>query len=114
MTNRGITQGISPLWLGIGISGSLLLIMIVIETVLGRWSGFLVGGEFDPLAKVSQGMLRDLRIAIVHCLVIGYLPAAFLGVLRNGRRTVLVLRETLDCTIEECETLSASVKLSTR
>jgi hypothetical protein len=88
--------------------------MFVIETVLGRWSGFLVGGEFDPLAKVSQGMLRDLRIAIVLCLVIGYLPAAFLSVLRNGRRTVLVLRETLDCTLEECETLSASVKLSTR
>jgi hypothetical protein len=114
MTNRGITQRISPLWLGIGISGSLLLVMFVIETVLGRWSGFLVGGEFDPLAKVSQGMLRDLRIAIVHCLVIGYLPAAFLSVLRNGRRTVLVLRATLDCTLEECETLSASVKLSTR
>jgi hypothetical protein len=114
MRNRAITQDISPLWLGIGISGSLLLIMFVIETVLGRWSGFLVGGEFDPLAKVSQGMLRDLRIAIVLCLVIGYLPAAFLSVLRNGRRTVLVLRATLDCTLEECETLSASVKLSTR
>jgi hypothetical protein len=114
MRNRAITQDISPLWLGIGISGSLLLIMFVIETVLGRWSGLLIGGEFDPLAKVSQGMLRDLRIAIVLCLVIGYLPAAFLSVLRNGRRTVLVLRATLDCTLEECETLSASVKLSTR
>ena len=100
MKNRAITQGISPLWLGIGISGSLLLIMFVIETVLGRWSGFLVGGEFDPLAKVSEGMLRDLRIAIVHCLVIGYMPAAFLSVLRNGLRTVLVLRATLDCTLE--------------
>jgi hypothetical protein len=114
MEGRALTQRISPWWLGIGISGSLLLIMFVIETVLGRWSGFLVGGEFDPLATVSQGMLRDLRIAIVHCLVIGYLPAAFLSVLRNGRRTVLVLRETLDCTREECENLSASVKLSTR
>ena len=102
------------MWLGVGISGSLLLVMFVIETVLGRWSGFLVGGEFDPLAKVSQGNLRDLRIAIVLCLVIGYLPAAFLAVLRNGRRTVLVLRETLDCTLEECETLSASVRLSKR
>jgi len=114
MKNRAITQGISPWWLGIGISGSLLLIMFVIETVLGRWSGFLVGGEFDPLAKVSEGMLRDLRIAIVQCLVIGYLPAALLSVLRNGRRTVLVLRATLDCTREECETLSASIKLNTR
>lgn len=114
MGDRGIKQGISPWWLGIGISGALLLIMFVIETVLGRWSGFLVGGEFDPLAKVSQGMLRDLRIAIIHCLVIGYLPAAYLSVLRNGQRTVLRLRATLDCTREECETLSASLKLSTR
>jgi hypothetical protein len=114
MKGRALAQRISPWWLGIGISASLLLVMFVIETVLGRWSGLLIGGEFDPLAKVSQGMLRDLRIAIVLCLVIGYLPAAFLSVLRNGRRTVLVLRATLDCTLEECETLSASVKLSTR
>jgi hypothetical protein len=52
MTSRGITQRISPLWLGVGISGLLLVIMFVMETALGRWSGLLIGGEFDPLARV--------------------------------------------------------------
>lgn len=114
MNSHGKTHRISPLWLGIGISGSLLLIMFVIETALGRWSGFLIGGEFDPLAKVSEGMLRDVRIAIVHCLVMGYLPAALLHALRSGRRTVLALQKSLTCTAEECDSLAASVRLSRR
>ena len=114
MTSRALTERISPLWLGIGISGSLLVIMFVIETALGRWSGLLVGGEFDPLAKVSEGILRDVRITIVHCLVIGYLPAALLHALRSGRRTVLALQKSLDCTVSECNSLAASVQLSKR
>ena len=36
------------------------MIMFVIETALGRWSGLLIGGEFDPLAKVSEGMVQDV------------------------------------------------------
>jgi len=86
----------------------------VTEGVLGRWDLLLAEGEFDALARVSGGILRDVRLAIVHCLLIGYLPAAFLHVLRSGRRTVLVLRGALDCTREECETLAASVRLSAR
>jgi hypothetical protein len=109
-----MTERISPLWLGIGISGSLLVIMFVMETALGRWSGLLIGGEFDPLAKVSEGMLRDVRITIVHCLVIGYLPAALLHALRSGRHTVLALQRSLDCTVEECNSLAASISLSKR
>lgn len=105
---------ISPLWLGIGISGSLLLLMFVIETMLGRWSGLLVDGEFDPLARVSEGILRDTRIAIVQCLLMGYLPAALLHALRSGRRTVLMLQQALDCTRQECESLATSLRLSTR
>ena len=114
MASQSLINRISPLWLGIGISGSLLLLMIVIETVLGRWAGLLVGGEFDPLARVSEGDLRDIRIAVIHCLIMGYLPAALLHMLRSGRRTVLVLQNVLDCTREECKTLAASVGLSTR
>ena len=109
-----MTERISPLWLGIGISGSLLVVMFLIETILGRWSGLLIGGEFDPLAKVPEGVLRDVRITIVHCLVIGYLPAALLQALRSGRRTVLALQKSLDCTVEECDSLAASIRLSTR
>jgi hypothetical protein len=109
-----ITERISPLWLGIGISGSLLLILFTVETVLGRWSEFLIDGEFDPLASVSTGVLRDVRMAIVHCLIMGYLPAAFLHALRSGRRTVLALQQTLDCTPKECRSLAASIRLTTR
>jgi hypothetical protein len=107
-----MAERVSPLWLGIGISGSLIVILLVIETVLGRWGEVLVGGEFDAFARVKSGVLRDVRIAIVHCLQIGYLPAALLYVLRNGRRTVRVLQGALGCTPEGCETLAASVRLS--
>ena len=114
MTNRRMIERISPLWLGIGISGSLIAILFAIETVLGRWDVLLAGGEFDPLARVSSGVLRDTRLAIVHCLLIGYLPAAFLHVVRNGRRKVLALQGALDCTREECDSLAASIRLSPR
>lgn len=114
MTYKSKLERTSPLWLGIAISGSLILILLVNETALGRWDLLLVEGELDPLARVSTGVLRDVRLAIVHCLLVGYVPAAFLHVLRRGRRTVLSLQGALDCTREECETLAASVKLSTR
>ncbi len=114
MTLRARLDRISPLWLGIGISGTSLAILFVSETVLGRWELLIAEYGFDPLARVSGGVLRDLRLAIVHCLLIGYLPAAFLYVLQSGRRTVLVLQGALDCTREECEALAASVRLRGR
>jgi hypothetical protein len=86
----------------------------VIETVLARWAGLQVGGDFDPLARGPTGVLRDLRLAIVHCLLAGYLPAAFLHVIQSGRRNVLVLRAALGCTREECEALAASIRLGAR
>jgi len=114
MINRRMIKRISPLWLGIGISGSLIAVLFAIETVLGRWDVLLAGGEFDPLARVSSGVLRDIRLAITHCLLIGYLPAAFMHAVRNSRRKVLALQGALDCTREECETLAASIRLSPR
>lgn len=107
-------EKISPMWLGISISGVLIIVLLATETLLGRWPAMLVGGELDPLAKVTGGALRDVRIAIVHCLEIGYLPAAFIYVLQSGRRTVLELQGTLNCTRQECEALSASLRLSRR
>jgi len=114
MTSRRLIDRISPIWLGIGISGTLLLLMILIETLTGRWSGMLIGGEFEPLARVHGGMLRDIRIAITHCLVAGYLPAALLYVIRSGRRTVLELQKVLACTRKECEALAKTFRLSPR
>ena len=96
MANQSLFERISPLWIGIGISGPLIVILLATETALGRWDGLLAEGEFNALARVSGGVLRDVRLAVVHCLLIGYLPAAFLHVMRNGRRTVLALRGALE------------------
>ena len=102
------------MWVGLGISGGCLLVLFIVESSLGRFDLLLADDDFDVLANVSTGILRDIRIAIVHCLIIGYLPAAFLHVIRRGRSTVLVLQDALDWTREECETLAASVKLDPR
>lgn len=93
---------------------SLIALLVVSETVLGRWDALLADENFDPLAREPTGVLRDIRIALVHCLLVGYLPAAFLHVIRNGRRTVTRLQGALDCTREECETLANSIRLSRR
>jgi hypothetical protein len=114
MAIRTKIERISPLILGLFISGVLITILLVSETVGGRWNALLAEGEFDALARDPVGILRDVRIAIVHCLLMGYLPAAFLYVLQNGRRTVMVLQDALDCTPDECEELAASVRLSRR
>ncbi len=107
-----MTYRISPLWLGIGISATLLAILFVVETALGRWDAIATEGTTNALARVSEGPLRDIRIAVVHCLVMGYVPAAFLQAIRNGRRAVLRLKEVLDCTDAECAELAASIRLS--
>jgi hypothetical protein len=114
MTARAFIHRISPASLGVGISVSLIALLIVSETVLGRWDALLAGENFDPLAREPTGVLRDLRIAIVHCLLAGYLPAAFLQVIRNGKRTVNRLQGALECSREECETLANSIRLSKR
>ena len=111
---RNTLERISPLWLGLGIGGSSLVLLLVSETLLGRWDALPMDGEFDPLARSPTGLLRDLRLAVVHCLLAGYLPAALLRVVQSGRRQVLSLRKALGCTREECEALSASVRLGTR
>ncbi len=105
---------LSPLWLGIGISATLIALFIVSETVLGRWDLLVVDDDFDPLAREPTGVLRDLRIAVVHCLLVGYLPAALLYVLQHGKRTVARLQGALNCTREECDRLAQSIRLSRR
>ena len=114
MTGSTALQRVSPLWLGLSIGAFLLGLFFVIESVLGRWEVLLSGDEFDPLARVSSGILRDTRIAIVHCLLTGYVSGALLYTMRTGRRTVLTLQDRLDCTREECEALAATIQLSRR
>lgn len=114
MISDAAIRRISPLRLAFGVSGTLIAILLISETILGRWEYALVEGEFDAFAQVSSGVLRDVRIAIIHCLLIGYLPAALLHTLQSARRTVYRLQDVLNCTREECDSLADSVRLSGR
>jgi hypothetical protein len=105
---------VSPLRLGLAISAVLVAALLISETILDRWSGLLQEGPLQPFARRPGGILRDLRIAVVHCLLVGYLPAAFLHVLRSGRKTVLALQEALACTEAECRELADSIDFSRR
>jgi len=114
MAGHRLFHRISPIWLGLAISAFLLAIFFIAESALGRWDALFFGDDFDPLARVSGGILRDVRLAIVHCLLVGYMTGAFLQTLRNGQRTVLELQDVLDCSPRECVQLAATVKLSSR
>ena len=114
MNWRKALDRVSPVWLGFAISGSLLVIFLVLETAFGRWDALRADGNFNPFARVSTGVLRDTRLAIVHCLLVGYLPAALLHAMRKGKRTVLILQDALQCTREECVALAELVTLNKR
>jgi hypothetical protein len=114
MADQAGIDRVSPLWLGIGITASLVLLLVTSETAFGRWDLLLADDDFDPLARVQTGVLRDLRIALVHCLLVGYLPAALLHVLQHAKRTVARLQGALNCTRQECDRLARSIRLSKR
>jgi len=102
----------SPVRLGLTISGVLLLGFLVSETLLDRWPALALSSQDGALARQNTGVLRDFRIAVVHCLLVGYVPAAFLAVVRGGRKTVRDLQAALDCTPDECEALAGSIRFS--
>ncbi len=109
-----VLKRVSPLRLGLAIGGVLVAALLISETVMDRWSGLIQEGPLDPFARRPEGVLRDLRLAVVHCLLAGYLPAAFLYVLRSGRKTVFALQDALACTEEECRELAESIRFSRR
>jgi hypothetical protein len=106
-------EEVPPWKLGVGISAALLVGFLVWETAFDSWPELARRAEAGALAKQPEGTLRDFRIAIVHILMAGYLPAALLAVVQGGKRTVLQLQDALDCTDEECEALAASMRLRT-
>lgn len=71
-------------------------------------------GPLDPFSRRPEGVLRDFRLALVHCLLAGYLPAAFLYAVRSGRKTVFALQDALACTKDECRALAESIRFSPR
>jgi hypothetical protein len=102
----------SPWRLGLTISGTLLLALVASETALDRWPAIVQAAQGGALARQPTGILRDFRIAVVHCLLAGYLPAAIFAVALSGKRTVLALQGALDCTPAECESLAGSIRFS--
>jgi hypothetical protein len=74
-----------PALLGLIISGLLLLVLFIQEIVLGRL----------PLLFGPMGSLRDLRLAIIHCLLVGYFPSACLYLWRGMRQTAAELETIL-------------------
>ena len=109
-----LVKRVSPLRLGLAISVVLIAALLISETVLDRWSGLIREGPLDPFARRSEGILRDFRLAVVHCLLVGYLPAAVLYVLRSARKTVFALQDALACTEKECGELADSIRFSGR
>ncbi len=102
---------VSPVRLALWISGLLLMGFLIWETVHGRWMPLSEAMQSEELYRQPGGILRDFRIAIIHILLAGYLPAALLAVVRSARRTVFELQEALDCSPEECSALAASIRL---
>jgi hypothetical protein len=74
-----------PALLWLIISGALLLLLFVQEFLLGSLSEILG-------AAVSPG---DLRLAIIHCLLAGYLPSACLYLWRGTRQAAAELESVL-------------------
>ena len=74
-----------PAILGLIISTALLLLLFLQELLLGRLTVL-----FGPL-----GSPRDLRLAIIHCLLAGYLPSACLYLWRGMRQTAAELEGIL-------------------
>jgi hypothetical protein len=77
-----------PLRVGVGIGALLLTALVVSEWALGR---------FDPevLATLRYDPNRDLRIAIIHCLLFAYAPTAYVVLIHRTRRTWLELHGLL-------------------
>ena len=74
-----------PALLGLIISGVLLVLLFIQELLLGRFA--VVFGPW--------GSPRDLRLAIIHCLLAGYLPSACLYLWRGMRQTAAELHSIL-------------------
>jgi hypothetical protein len=65
--------------------------LVVQEILLDRFT----------LMRANRDALMLFRVAISHCLMAGYFPAAYYALLRGTRKTVLELGETLHPTDED-------------
>jgi len=77
---------LNPVVLGLGISGTLLFGLLIQVYLLDRFTVI-----FGPVGTPHD----DFRIAVFHCLLAGYLPGAYLFLLRGTRNTVDELEKIL-------------------
>jgi hypothetical protein len=79
---------LAPIWLGAGIALGLGTLFVALELALGRH-------ELLAALPEEERSLRDVRIAFVQFLLLGYAPSAYLYVVRGARRRVETLRPLL-------------------
>ncbi|MEL4304503.1 hypothetical protein [Methanococcoides sp. LMO-2] len=75
---------------GLAISSILLIGFLMQEYLLGRFT----------LIFENDYLLQDFWIAVVHCLLAGYLPSAYFYLLRGTRKTFKDLKNILKTTTE--------------
>ena len=80
---------LSPAWVGVGVAGALVTAFVGSELALGRH--LLIAGLEDPTLALSTA-----RIAVVHCLLVAYLPTAYVSLLQGARSTFAELRSRFD------------------
>lgn len=78
--------GFGPVRLGVAIVVGLCALFAVAELAQGR---------HRLLSGLPAEGLRDTRLALVHFLLLGYAPAAFLGVVYGSRRRIEAVRPLL-------------------
>ncbi|MDB4951007.1 MAG: hypothetical protein JWM27_3656 [Gemmatimonadetes bacterium] len=91
----------SPWAIWLGTAGALLAALLAVQTLLGR------------IPVGPNGSWKDLRIAVVHCLLMAYFPAATASVLQRTARTLDALRPRLPWSdAEHGEVRSGLVRLA--
>lgn len=78
---------LTPVWAGAALASILIAALLASELALGRL-----------LASPA-----DLRLAIVHCLLVAYFPTAYLYVTHWSRETLLDLSPVLACSSSEIQ-----------
>jgi hypothetical protein len=92
------TLPIAPVWVGGALAGILITAFLSNLAALGHLSDAARAGDY-----------RDVRIGIVMCLWVSYLPTAYVYVLSGARRTLSTLTPLLDCTPAELRSLKARI-----
>jgi hypothetical protein len=92
---------IAPVWVGALFAGTLILLFLGSEFLLGRRELLGTAEELE--------LLSETRGAIIHCLLIAYAPTAYVYVIRGSRGALLRLQPALDYSGSEFARLSQTV-----